>query len=207
MKRFWIILLAVAMALVIALPAGAGKPELSCDKHPNNPECTSDSEPPTDPPVLECAFDDNGVLTDSESGLPIELDRANSGIRCQLAADPSDSFKFVISGNASVVSFPYIAVTDVYPYGGDICFRDYVSGQVVNPENEENHVFGTFATEGSLDTFVGRGAPAAHWTSSISTGQRSSSARAMRSRVVSSPTSDFTTSMNRSISDRASASA
>jgi hypothetical protein len=153
MKRFWIILLAVAMALVIALPAGAGKPELDCDKHPNNPECTSDSEPPTDPPVLECAFDDNGVLTDSESGLPIELDRANSGIRCQLAADASDSFKFVISGNASVVSFPYIAVTDVYPYGGDICFRDYVSGQVVNPENEENHVFGTFATEGSLDTF------------------------------------------------------
>ena len=29
MKRFWIMLLAVAMALVIALPAGAGKPNQS----------------------------------------------------------------------------------------------------------------------------------------------------------------------------------
>ncbi len=42
MKRFWILLLAVAMALVIALPASAGKPPIECDKHPNHPECAPD---------------------------------------------------------------------------------------------------------------------------------------------------------------------
>lgn len=132
MKRL-LITLVVAGAMLLALPATAKKP-------PTEP-----------PPVLVCEFD-GGVLINSE-GDPIELDRANSGIRCQLAAEPSDSFKFVISGDADVVLFPYIAVTDVYPYGGDICFRDYVSGRVVNPDNEESYVFGTFATEGSLDTF------------------------------------------------------
>ncbi len=131
MKRL-LITLVVAGAMLLALPATAKKP-------PTEP-----------PPVLVCEFD-GGVLINSE-GDPIELDRANSGIRCQLAAEPSDSFKFVISGDADVVLFPYIAVTDVYPYGGDICFRDYVSGRVVNPDNEESYVFGTFATEGSLDT-------------------------------------------------------
>jgi hypothetical protein len=152
MKRFWITLVAVAMALVIALPAGAGRPELDCDKHPNKPECTSDPEPPPTVEDVACAFGSDGVLLNSE-GQPIELDRANLGIRCQLAADPSDSFTFVISGDANVVSFPYIAVTDVYPYGGNICFRDYVSGRVVKPDNEASYVFGTFATEGVLDTF------------------------------------------------------
>jgi hypothetical protein len=39
MKRFWIPLLAVAMALVIALPAGAGKPPK--EKPPKPPKPTT----------------------------------------------------------------------------------------------------------------------------------------------------------------------
>jgi hypothetical protein len=49
MRRFWIMLLAIAMALVIALPAGAGKPPIDCDKHPNHPECVTD--PGDDTPI------------------------------------------------------------------------------------------------------------------------------------------------------------
>jgi hypothetical protein len=135
MKRS-IIVLIVAGAMLLALPATAKKP-------PTEP-----------PPVLACEFDSEGVLTNSE-GQPIELDRANSGIRCQLAADPSDSFKFVIYTNdgANVISFPYIAVTDVYPYGGNTCFHDYVRGRATNSEGETDFEFGAFETGGALDTY------------------------------------------------------
>ena len=136
MKRLVIVLI-VTGAMLVALPATAKKP-------PKQPE------PPTEPPtVLVCEFNPAGVLTNSE-GLPIELDGANSGIRCQLAADPSDSFKFVISGDANVVSFPYIAVTDVYPNGGDVCFRDYVSGRVPDPGNG---IFAAITMDRPLDNY------------------------------------------------------
>ena len=49
MRRIWIMLLAHAMALVIALPAGAGRPPIDCDKLPNHPECAAD--PGDDGPI------------------------------------------------------------------------------------------------------------------------------------------------------------
>ena len=44
MKCFWIMLLVMAVAIVIALPAGAAPP---CSANPNHPNCIPD---PTDPP-------------------------------------------------------------------------------------------------------------------------------------------------------------
>jgi hypothetical protein len=135
MKRLTIALVVIG-AMLIAVPATAKKPP----------------KPPTEPPpVFVCTFDDEGVLIDSE-GQPIKLDRANSQIRCRLSAEPSDSFMFAISGDANVVSFPYIAVTDVYPNGGDICFREYVIGRVPNPGSGV-FVFATFAMVGPLDNY------------------------------------------------------
>jgi hypothetical protein len=96
MKRITTALIVIG-AMFTAAPAPAKKPP----KPPSEP-----------PPVLACEFNLAGVLIDPERQ-PIELDRSNSGIRCRLAADPSDTFKFVISGDANVVSFPYIAVTEV----------------------------------------------------------------------------------------------
>jgi len=56
MKRFWIMLLVVAVAIVITLPAGAAPP---CSANPNHPECIPEDpvDPPPDEPLvgLTCA--------------------------------------------------------------------------------------------------------------------------------------------------------
>ena len=104
-------------ALLIAVPAIAKKP-------------TQPPEPPIDPPALVCDFDEDGVLVDS-GGQTINLDATDSGIRCKFTANSEDSFDFEIAGDARVVHIPYIAVTDVYPHSGNICFREYVGGRVL----------------------------------------------------------------------------
>jgi hypothetical protein len=148
MKRLLIVLVVVG-AMLIALPATAKKPE----KPP---------KPPTDPPpVLVCDFNEDGVLIDSE-GQRIELNRVNSGIRCRLSADASKSLTLKISGDATLVSFPYIAVTDRYPNGGNVCFHDYVRGRTTNPPDGDTDFdadfdFGTFETRGALDTYLAPG--------------------------------------------------
>jgi hypothetical protein len=48
MRRISVLLLVIAMALVIASPAGAGKPGTDCEEKPNHPACQDD--PTADPP-------------------------------------------------------------------------------------------------------------------------------------------------------------
>lgn len=45
MKRFWIVLMAVAVAMVVAVPVNAAKP---CDSNPAHPSCNSGDDEPTD---------------------------------------------------------------------------------------------------------------------------------------------------------------
>ncbi|RLE20175.1 MAG: hypothetical protein DRJ50_11160 [Actinobacteria bacterium] len=160
MKRFWIMLLAVAVALVIALPAGAGQPDF-CDpgspdyREGGHPSCTTiDPEPPPPPEDLVCAFDPAGVLLYPDGEVIVNLGLEAMGHRCKLIADPTDSFEFAIgtTDGATVVQFPYIAVTDVYPSGGNICFRDYV-GRVKNPDSELVYTFVTFAASEGIDIY------------------------------------------------------
>ncbi len=137
MRRSTIILI-VAGAMLLALPATAKKPS---------------PEPPPSPAEVDCALNGAGVLINPHEGNNIvELGGASAWYRCELTANPAESFTFVIetTNGASAVNIPYVAVTDVYPGGGDICFRDYVKGRVANPVDG---VFATFATEGDLDSF------------------------------------------------------
>ena len=125
MKRFWIIVLAVAMALVVALPAGAGKPPIDCDRLPNHPEC-ADPEPSTTTvpgSTIDCTFTATGVLIDPTSRETITLCIDNTSHRCRLTASPSDSFEFTIGtvDGATALLQPMIAITDAYPFHPVTC--------------------------------------------------------------------------------------
>jgi hypothetical protein len=97
-------------------------------------------------------FDGDGVLVDSV-GEQINLDATDSGIRCRFTANPEDSFDFEIAGDARVVHVPYIAVTDVYPQSGNICFRDYSKGRVLPGSGELDEGVFALLEMSRLDTF------------------------------------------------------
>jgi hypothetical protein len=150
MKRFWIMLLAIAMALVIALPAGAGRPEINCDKHPDKPECTSDPEPPA--VVVVCEFDDNGVLQNWwEQSL-------SAPYSCEWTTTDREQFTFELApgsgaedGKGTVLR-PHLFVTDAYPYG-DKCFEQVENGWHTFKSGEP-YVWGPFTlpTVGECDS-------------------------------------------------------
>ena len=71
MRRFWIMLLAVALALVIALPAGAGKPD-----KPDKPEKPT-PEPPTTYAVTITMTNGSGIETTCD-GSTIEMERTDA---------------------------------------------------------------------------------------------------------------------------------
>jgi hypothetical protein len=160
MRRLPILLaFALVFALFVVAAASAGP---SCIKNPNHQDCTTTmppttlpTTPPTPLPVEDCFFDGDGVLVDSVGG-QIDLDATDSGIRCRFTANPDDSFDCEISGDARVVHIPYIAVTDVYPHSGNLCFREYAGGRVLpgtgEPDGLEEGVFALFEMS-RLDTY------------------------------------------------------
>jgi hypothetical protein len=161
MRRVWITLLAAAVALVIALPAGAGKPDF-CDGvrfpdgHPRCPTTTVPTTTTTEPSeeVADCVFTSEGVLLYPDGEI-VALGQDSSNHRCKLTADAKDSFTFEIGtlNGATVVQHSQVAVNDVYPSWGNICFRDYVR-RVRNPDSDREYVFATFETGGALDTYT-----------------------------------------------------
>jgi len=107
MKRLWITLLIVAMAVVITIPAGAG--DINCDDPlskpytPDHPTCTTTTTPDTTttssttiPGYAECVFDSNGVLDswhgheDDDRQCIWRVDSPGDEFGFQIKSDPAD---------------------------------------------------------------------------------------------------------------------
>jgi hypothetical protein len=118
-KRTIIVLMALAILVALALPASAargGKP----------------GKPPDDPADPACVFE----LVPDVDGVVLKGWHGSQGYRCRW--EPEDrvaNFEFRIesvvkpnSVEADSVRMPYLAVTDIFPYGGDICERQMPRG-------------------------------------------------------------------------------
>jgi hypothetical protein len=122
MRRLSILLVfALMFALLVLAPSTAVPPD--CDAEPSHPSCKSDdTKPPRPPPFEECVFI-NGVLKGWE---PPE------SYHCQwTVTDRFQQFNFTLKAvtpDGKTVNLPYLIVTDVFPYGGDVCFNVYVVG-------------------------------------------------------------------------------
>jgi hypothetical protein len=119
MKQLSIIMMILAATMFLALPAAAkGKPD-----KPN---------PPNDPPITEsCVWLDEDGQAAAE-GVLSRWD-GSGAYRCLFIANPADSYHFTIEaaqGTTSTILHPYIAVTDQYPSGGNICYREMLMGKV-----------------------------------------------------------------------------
>lgn len=142
MRPFWIMLVVVAMAIVIALPATAKKPP----------------KPPVDPPaVVVCEFDTDGVL---QNWRDLSLSGPYS---CQWTTTARGPFTFKLApgsgADEGTVLRPHLFVTDAYPYG-DKCFEQLENGWHTFTTDEpyiwgdEPHIWGPFTlpTNGECDS-------------------------------------------------------
>jgi len=116
MRRFWTTMLVIAMALVIALPAGAGRPE-----KPDKPE-----EPTTEPPTLSPCLDSE---TFSGSGVHrFECDWTPS----DPGTDNPEGVIRVEKQGSGEVSHLVVMVRDSSP--GDICELDWEGKTIEDSE-------------------------------------------------------------------------
>lgn len=144
MNRHWTMLLVVAVALGMALPAGADPPGDSCDLNPTHPQCTN--EPPSandDPPQGTISVSEGGAIeidvvsndTD-DSSIDVTTVVAADGSHGVTAVDAitgavtythdhsntfSDSFSYAVSddegavSNTATVRIAVVAVNDTVP--------------------------------------------------------------------------------------------
>ncbi|NNC93394.1 MAG: hypothetical protein HKN80_12975 [Acidimicrobiia bacterium] len=122
MKRTFIVSMALAVLVALAVPAFAGKGGI-----PGPPEPPDEPNPTTTTTMAVpevCDFDTTpGVLGGWDGS-------SHFHYRCQwIVEDRSGAQEFRIedAGGATSIRSPYLAVTDVYPYGGDICERQHVT--------------------------------------------------------------------------------
>ncbi len=157
MKRLWITLLGIAMATIIAIPAGAGAPDF-CDKRSEHPNCTTTTIPTTSTTVPEpqavvvCEFDPDGVL---QNWWDLSLSAPYS---CQWTTTDHGPFTFELApgsgaedGTGTVLR-PHLFVTDAYPYG-DKCFEQVENGWHAF-KTDDPYVWGPFTlpTDGECDS-------------------------------------------------------
>jgi hypothetical protein len=85
MRRLWIVLIAGAIAMIIAIPAGTAVPR--CSDNPNHPRCIPDDspEPPAEDPPMGGTMCDPAEYPDDVDGAPI--------VDVQ-----TDDFNFILSG-------------------------------------------------------------------------------------------------------------
>ncbi len=121
-KRLLVLAIVLAIPLMVAIVSGAKPPECPSD-HPSckDGDTTTTTEAPT---PIKCVFDEGGVLQGWDGS-------ARHQYRCEwTVADRSTDFQFQIVGaDGASIRMPYLAVTDVYPTGGDICERQMPNGQ------------------------------------------------------------------------------
>ena len=131
MKRLWITLAVVALAATTALPAAAGAPDF-CD--PESPKYNPDHQ--------TCKADDSTTTTTTHPSGPEVCEFVSGELvswtppdfyQCQwtIPVDERDkTFHFTLTNGSpdATVNMPHLIVTDVYPYGGQICFNDYANG-------------------------------------------------------------------------------
>lgn len=145
MRPFWIMLVVVAMAIVVALPAAAGPPD-PCIKNPDHPKC-----PPTEPPaVVVCEFNAAGVL---QYWQELSLSGPYS---CQWTTTDRRPFTFKLApgsgADEGTVLRPHLFVTDAYPYG-DKCVEQLENGWHTFT-TDEPYIWGPFTlpTDGECDS-------------------------------------------------------
>lgn len=123
MKRGWAILLAGALILAIALPVGAAKPDCD-DPDFDHPACKTDDSTTTTttttiPDVVDCQFDEGGILQYWWS------EDQSEPYRCRWTTSDRGPFTFHLTASSEdddgSVLRPHMFVTDSYPYG-DKCF-------------------------------------------------------------------------------------
>jgi hypothetical protein len=113
----------LVFALLVLVPASAEKPD--CDAHDTHPSCKEDDSPPTTTPSAEeCDFA-NGVL---RGWTPPESYRCQWTVTREERKLPFDFRLEPVTPDGKTVNLPHLIVTDVFPYGGQICFNEYVVG-------------------------------------------------------------------------------
>ena len=130
MRRLPILLVfALMFALLVLAPASADKP--NCEADDTHPSCKTDDSTTTTTTTVpqgsdDCVFDENGVL---EGWEPPESYRCRWTVTAAEKANPFQfSLELVTPVDGATVNLPHLIVTDVFPYGGDICFNEYVVG-------------------------------------------------------------------------------
>lgn len=129
MRRLPILLVfALMFALLVLAPASADPPKCAIDN--TLPGCSTDDSTTTTTTTVpggsdECIFVD-GVLQGWE---PPDY------LRCRWSVPPEErdktfhfSLELVPEVEGATVNLPHLIVTDVFPYGGQICFNEYVNG-------------------------------------------------------------------------------
>jgi hypothetical protein len=125
MRRLSIlVVIAMVLALAALAPATADNPKCADDlAHPSCKKTTPTTSPTT-PPIVECDFEAGVLKNWSGTG----------GLRCQWTVTVQERLKpftfklAAVSPKTVRVNLPDLQVTDVYPSGGEICFREHSVG-------------------------------------------------------------------------------
>jgi hypothetical protein len=139
-------LLAITMALVIALPAGAGKPpiDIDCKKLPNHPQCAIDPGDDTPMGGTTCAEDGSADAVKTET-FDVVLNGKSDSACIDVIANPG-AWKITIATEGVVRTLSLFLRDSVAP--GDGCFEGgscgYAFRNDIPPEVDMPYIDGPY---------------------------------------------------------------